>query len=38
DLSDQFTDMIVTQRGFQANSRTTVTSDQMIQEVLGLKR
>lgn len=38
DLSDQFTDMIVTQRGFQANSRTIQTSDQMIQEVLGLKR
>ncbi len=38
DLSEQFTDMIVTQRGFQANSRTIVTSDQMIQEVLGLKR
>lgn len=38
DLSDQFTDMIVTQRGFQANSRTITTSDQMIQEVLGLKR
>ncbi|MDH5656608.1 MAG: flagellar hook protein FlgE [Spirochaetia bacterium] len=38
DLSDQFTDMIVTQRGFQANSRTITTSDQMLQEVLGLKR
>ncbi|MBX7057464.1 MAG: flagellar hook protein FlgE [Leptospirales bacterium] len=38
DLTDQFTDMIVTQRGFQANSRTITTSDQMIQEVLGLKR
>ncbi len=38
DLSEQFTDMIVTQRGFQANSRTITTSDQMIQEVLGLKR
>ncbi|MCE9499326.1 MAG: flagellar hook-basal body complex protein, partial [Leptospira sp.] len=38
DLSDQFVDMIVTQRGFQANSRTITTSDQMIQEVLGLKR
>lgn len=38
DLADQFTDMIVTQRGFQANSRTITTSDQMIQEVLGLKR
>ncbi len=38
DLSDSFTDMIVTQRGFQANSRTITTSDQMLQEVLGLKR
>ena len=38
DLADQFTDMIVTQRGFQANSRTVTTSDQMIQELLGLKR
>ncbi|TGK12484.1 flagellar hook protein FlgE [Leptospira fletcheri] len=38
DLSDQFTDMIVTQRGFQANSRTITTTDQMLQEVLGLKR
>lgn len=38
DLSDQFTDMIVTQRGFQANSRTITTSDQMLQEVLSLKR
>ncbi len=38
DLAEQFTDMIVTQRGFQANSRVIVTSDQMIQELLGLKR
>jgi flagellar hook protein FlgE len=38
DLSDQFTDMIVTQRGFQANSRTIQTTDQMPQEVLTLKR
>jgi flagellar hook protein FlgE len=38
DLSDQFTDMIVTQRGFQANSRTIQTSDQMLQEVINLKR
>ncbi len=38
DLSDQFTDMIVTQRGFQANSKTIQTSDQMLQELLGLKR
>jgi flagellar hook protein FlgE len=38
DLSDQFTDMIVTQRGFQANSRTITTADQMLQEVISLKR
>lgn len=38
DLAEQFTDMIVTQRGFQANSRTITTSDQMLQELLNLKR
>jgi flagellar hook protein FlgE len=38
DLAEQFTDMIVTQRGFQANSRIITTSDQMIQELLTLKR
>jgi len=38
DLADQFTDMIVTQRGFQANSRTIQTADQMLQELLTLKR
>jgi flagellar hook protein FlgE len=37
-LADEFTDMIVTQRGFQANSRTINTSDQMLQELLTLKR
>ncbi|MDR1933508.1 MAG: flagellar hook protein FlgE [Spirochaetales bacterium] len=38
DLAEQFTDMIVTQRGFQANARTTQTADQMLQELLTLKR
>jgi len=38
DLADQFVDMIVTQRGFQANSRTIQTADQMLQELLQLKR
>lgn len=38
DLAEQFTDMITTQRGFQANSRTITTSDQMLQELLQLKR
>ena len=38
DLAEQFTDMIVTERGFQANSRSITTADQMIQELLTLKR
>jgi flagellar hook protein FlgE len=38
DLAEQFTDMIVTQRGFQANSRTIQTADQLLQELLTLKR
>ena len=38
DLSEQFTDMIVTQRGFQASSKTIQTADQMLQELLTLKR
>ncbi len=38
DLAEQFTDMIVTQRGFQANSKAITTSDQMLQELLTLKR
>ena len=38
DLADQFVDMIVTQRGFQANSRTIQTADQILQELLSLKR
>ncbi len=38
DLAEQFTDMIVTQRGFQASSKTIQTSDQMLQELLTLKR
>ncbi len=38
DLAEEFTGMIVTQRGFQANSKTIQTSDQMLQELLTLKR
>jgi len=38
DLAKEFTDMILTQRGFQANSRTISTSDDMLQELLQLKR
>lgn len=38
DLSNEFTNMIVTQRGFQANSRVITTSDSMLEELLSLKR
>ncbi len=38
DLSQEFTNMIVTQRGFQANSRIITTSDEMLQELVNLKR
>ena len=38
DLSSQFTDMIVTQRGFQANSRVITTSDTLLEELINLKR
>ena len=37
DMAEQFTDMIITQRGFQANSRTIQTADQLLQEVLNLR-
>ena len=38
DLSREFSDMITTQRGFQANSRIITTSDEMLQELVNLKR
>lgn len=38
DLTAEFTSMIVTQRGFQANSRIITTTDEMLQEVVNLKR
>jgi flagellar hook protein FlgE len=38
ELSKEFTDMIVTQRGFQANSRIITVSDEMLQELVNLKR
>ena len=38
DLAKEFTDMITTQRGFQANSRVITTSDEMLQILRGLKR
>jgi len=38
DMSREFVNMITTQRGFQANSRVITTSDEMLQELLTLKR
>ncbi len=38
DLSQEFTEMITTQRGFQANSRIITTSDSMLEELVNLKR
>ncbi len=38
DLSKEFTEMITTQRGFQANSRIITSSDELLQELVNLKR
>lgn len=38
DLSEEFTEMIVAQRGFQANSRIITTSDSILEELVNLKR
>jgi flagellar hook protein FlgE len=38
DLAKEFSDMIVTERGYQANSKIITTSDEMLQELNNLKR
>ena len=38
DLAEEFTNMIVTQRGYQSNSRIITTSDELLQELMNLKR
>ncbi len=38
DLSQEFTEMITAQRGFQANTRIITTSDEILQELVNLKR
>ncbi|WP_066637265.1 flagellar hook-basal body complex protein [Desulfolucanica intricata] len=38
DLTNEFSNMIITQRGYQANSRVITVSDEMLQELLNLKR
>lgn len=38
DLANEFTDMIITNRAYQANSRSITTSDSMLEELINLKR
>lgn len=38
DLSQEFTGMITAQRGFQANARVITTADEMLAELVNLKR
>ena len=38
DLTEEFTDLITTERGFQANARVITTSDNILTEAMGLKR
>jgi len=38
DLSEEFTGMVIVQRAFQANARTITTSDEILQELVNLKR
>ncbi len=38
DLAQEFSDMIITQRGYQANSRIITVSDTMLEELINLKR
>ena len=38
DLAQEFTNLIIAQRGFQANSRIITASDEMLQDLVNLKR
>ncbi|MEI6127594.1 MAG: flagellar hook-basal body complex protein, partial [Pseudomonadota bacterium] len=38
DLATEFVNMIIQQRGFQANSKTITTTDEMLSELIALKR
>lgn len=38
DLAEEFTEMIVAQRGFQANTRGITTADEILQELMNIKR
>ncbi|WP_233581188.1 flagellar hook-basal body complex protein [Petrotoga sp. HWH.PT.55.6.1] len=38
DLAEEFTNMIIAQRGFQANSRSITTADAILNEIINIKR
>ena len=38
DLGQEFTNLVVAQRGFQANSKVITTSDELLQELVNMKR
>ena len=38
DLADQFSDMIITQRGFQSNSKIITVGDEMLETLINMKR
>lgn len=38
DIGQEFTDLIITQRGFQANTKVVTTVDEMLQELINMKR
>ena len=38
DVAGEFTKLILSQRGYQANSRIVTTTDELLQETLNLKR
>jgi flagellar hook protein FlgE len=38
DIAQEFTNLILMQRGYQANSRVIVTTDELTQETINLKR
>ena len=38
DIADQFSDMIITQRGFQSNSKVITVGDEMLETLINMKR
>ena len=38
DVANEFTDMIITQRGFQSNSKIITVSDEMLENLINMKR